>query len=353
MSNIQRQAGTVRIYATGGCGASAIQSISKWQEADTPGYANIEVTMVDTSTSNADGIPPENTFLIREEKDGKTTDGFGQKRDLNPKLILGRVKELLQKFPPNDLNIVVHSGSGGSGSVTGPLIVNELLSRNEHVIVIFVGDDSTRRFTENTLATLKTYENISATQDKSIAIAYFFNRLTDGIKSGNRGTVNKFIENAINDLQVLYSNQNTGMDRQDLFHWLNFNLVTNDKRQVAYLAIVHGDDKEYFSNDNNYGRALSVATLVTEDQDATYPRNIEYQVTGILPDSFSGKLYGVENDVNLATHFVLSTTFFNRVVNDLTKRIKEFNDEREAFGEGGSGITVSETERNKDSVLIF
>ena len=119
------------VYACGGCGVNLLTPFVKNLGKAEPGFAEIHPVFIDTSRSNLKGeYPEDNLFLI----DG--LDGSGKKRDANYKIINEKAPEVLHRFKPTPFNVVIHSTSGGSGSVIGSVLTSALLARGENVVVM-------------------------------------------------------------------------------------------------------------------------------------------------------------------------------------------------------------------------
>ena len=177
---------------------------------------------MDTSRANLrPDINPLNFYLVNRPG---ATEGSGQERSENFEPISGRVGNILQKFKPVDLNIVLSTGGGGSGAVIAASIVSELLAHDCSTIAICVGDDSTRKFALNTLKTLKSYERIAAeTRQLPINLVYVQNS-----KDMTRAAIDKRIQHVVAALCMLYSARNRELDAKDLEHELKSIVVYRD-----------------------------------------------------------------------------------------------------------------------------
>jgi cell division GTPase FtsZ len=157
----------INVYACGGAGINLGSQLVKFNNRKDPGFAELKTFFIDTSKSNIQSnIPEDNIYLV----DG--LDGSGKKRDTNYVALAECSKEILHQFKPADINIVLHSASGGSGSVIAPILVSELLSRKSLTIVILIGSTSSRIEAENTSKTLKSYEMISHKRNMPVIAAY-------------------------------------------------------------------------------------------------------------------------------------------------------------------------------------
>jgi hypothetical protein len=98
----------LNLYACGGAGVNIGMNFLKYMGKTAEGFAEIKPIFIDTSKSNThSSISIENLYLL----DG--LDGSGKKRDSNYEAISECSKEILHQFKPADVNVIVHSASGG------------------------------------------------------------------------------------------------------------------------------------------------------------------------------------------------------------------------------------------------
>ena len=327
-----RKRHTVAIYAAGGMGINALPALSA-AFSDTPeGFANIELYAVDTSTSNFGGLPEGvKTYLIPNK------DGSGQKRNLNASASLERVKEIVRSFKPADLNIIISSASGGSGSVLSPLITRELINSKLPTIVITVGDLTTRKFAENTIATLRSFENFTRAPDaRPIVMAYFENK-----GAASRKEVDNQILRLVAELSCLFSGQNAELDSQDLYHWLNYHDVTDARVQLANLTVLHGNET---LDESVYGGPIAVATIAEDIEKTDFAIPVDYQTIGLTAP-------GVYES-STVTHFVITDGYFDKVIARMDGQIKEIDEIKEARVQRESLIT-SDSNVDNETGLVF
>lgn len=223
-----------------------------------------------------------------------------------------------------------------SGSVLSPLITKELMLRDCPTIVVAVGDQSTKLFTQNTVNTLKSYEAIARNNEFPIPLAYYYNEGSKSVKQ-----VNRYITVLLEALRCLFSNQHYGLDSQDLFHWLRYDKVTDYPPQLSCLTMVGaGEDLSKV-----YGKAITVATLGSEDEETDYPDSIEYQTTGIISEDNAKTIQ------SKTTHFVISDGMFDHVIKDLDKVIKKIDDEKESRIKRESLVKSSDNIQESDLIL--
>lgn len=211
---------TVRVYCAGGLG----MNIGSTLMGD--GY---DVCYIDSSKSNENhNVDPSNVCYVSGIKG---VGGSGGHRANNYRPIQEKIPGFLDDFPPADLNIVVFSLSGGTGSVAGSLIVSHLLRNNHPTAAVVLGDPTSEKFLENTINSLKTLEGISGTTGLPVVINYHEN----GPQSW--GETDELIRYAIDSLATLGSQKNAYMDVMDVTNFFQYSNVTNAISQLACLDI--------------------------------------------------------------------------------------------------------------------
>lgn len=202
--------GKMRIY---GCGGGGINQASRYDTRQPfDGAADIAVTYIDTSLSNSVEGANDRTVIVPN-----VNDGSGAVRRENVEPIRDSVPSILLDHPPLDMNVVIYTAHGGTGSVAGPVIHSELLKRKVPVLSIIIGGEESANKLNNTISTLETVQGIVRARQANMAYAYYHN---DPAKS--RTEVDEQVECLISGLAVLASRQNEELDTRDLYNWLQF-----------------------------------------------------------------------------------------------------------------------------------
>lgn len=304
---------SVTVYSCAGTGINIVSELESARKEPTPGFANLNACYIDTSKSNLmnKNLPEEAIYLF----DG--IDGSGKVRSTNYEEIAKNVKSILLKFKPSDFNVVVHSGSGGSGSVIGPVIASELKARGHQVVVIMVGSTDTRIEIENTIKTLKSYESISIKRDLPIVMHYIENS-----RKLARNEVNKHAKRAISLLMGIFSGQNAELDTSDLKNWLEYTNISGTEPRLASLTFAC-DTSEL----DNAGTVISVATLASTDMDTRLDQTPAYQCVGYAPECWkTGAKDSLQLIGDYPIHYCISDDFIVTSVNALTKALKDVDD---------------------------
>lgn len=300
----------ISIYGCGGCGVNLAANFLKHTGKKEAGFADIQTFFLDTSGSNLLSKEPEDHVYIIEG-----LDGSGKKRDSNYRIISERSNEMLHRFKPGDINVVIHSASGGSGSVIGPTLVSELLDRNVPTVVIMVGTSDSRIETDNTIKTLKSYEVISQKREMPVIAVYYENSSTSP-----RGEVDQRIKTTIILLAAIFSGENRELDSADLNNFLAYQKVTSFKPKLSYL--------DFFSKQIELQRDQTVVSLVTLTDDQTTSAveiPVEYQAVGFLNEDAKKNI-----DVKMPIHVAIISGFFHDVIDRLSKRLTTFDEARRA-----------------------
>lgn len=301
----------IRLLACGG-GAINIASIFETCRGQVEaGSAPIEVSYLDTSSANfTDKMPKDFTMVIPT-----SNDGSGGLRAENNKAIKEHVPSVLQKHEPGYCTIVLSTASGGSGSVIAPYLTAELLRRDEMVIPIVIGDATQGHWIKNTLATLSSYEKISAAQEMALPIGYFENTRQRSLSDVDSDVVDLIIA-----ISILFSRQNEGIDSRDLYNALRFHRVTSYLPHAALLSNVSGK----ITADNSEGIITAVSALVDKD-DNGLEVVLPYAKQGILPKGASQQTID-----NAPLHLVTTAYPFNDIADRLKEALERMANEAKA-----------------------
>lgn len=264
----------IRIYACGGAALNICRPLYDGRHHDQPGFADVDIALIDTSRSNVAVSSAENFYHI-QSINGERVDGSGKVRDTNFKAALKAAPQILHQFKPSgDLNIVMHSASGGSGSVVGPVLASELLAQSKNVITIMVGSTTCEQEIRNTINTILSYQGISETRGKATNVIYFENGLTAPMSK-----VDSMIVVYLLVLAAAWSGENVNLDSRDLENFLNYERVSKYTPALTGLVIRGQDDPLIYDK----GRAISsVVTLVREGDDPSPGVLVGYHSYGTM-----------------------------------------------------------------------
>lgn len=276
-----RPVGTISLYCCGGGGANIGREYV--QDGHSGDVAKISTYFIDTSDSNLDETTVDKAWLFED------LDGSGKIRNSNDKAIAKAIPNILRKFAPGDLNIVVFTTSGGTGSVSAPLLIKQLLEEGHQVIGVAMGSHESIRAAENTIGTIKTLDAISRHLDTPVVVHFGMNSPTRP-----RSEVDTEAHLIINGLSLLCSRRNHGLDTADIKSLLQFNISTDVPAQLARIHLF--DDREAFEKEMS--EPIAAAYLKRDHDDLDPDVFVPYSCEGFMPailQSNSNLYFGIEN----------------------------------------------------------
>ena len=295
---------TINLYACGGTATNIANLLLESMPEQTEGLANINVVMVDTSDSN---LRHGKTATFQKEGkasfyhvydkqaavDGRETDGMGKNRKLTYEVAATHVPTILHSHAPEKFNIVLHSLSGGSGSVLGPLLAKAILEAGQDVIVIATGNEADTADIENTQRSLYGYQNLAEKIGKPICMSYLHTS-----KETPRAIVNAEAILQIGAIAVITSRQNHGLDSMDIHNFLHFTEKSPFPVGLAALTFSYGEKNPVLQDGEAFSGILS---LVAKDEqidmdDVVVP----YLPYGHVREEILGNV-GLKSPVRVAT----------------------------------------------------
>lgn len=304
---------TINIYGNGGTGMNLAKVYAKFAEQQRAGFATINTFFVDTSDSNVDEHVPADKFFRIEGDDDIQVDGSGKKRDTNYDAIEAAINPILNRFPAADINVLMNSTGGGSGSVIGPLMLREMLARGEKVVSVVVGITSCRQEVVNTRNSLLSYENIAVEVEQPVNVFYRENT------GRSRQAVDREVHTFLAGLTVMFSGQNRELDKEDYNNFLNYQRVTNYTPQLTFIDLYSKEVKL------DKGQSLVSLLTVVDNEEDTTESNIptEYQAAGFIHPSARQNFKAAA-----PVHLAVVAGYFNPIISDLEKRLKNFDETR-------------------------
>lgn len=319
---------TIRYYACGGTGINLLRShrgdiVLKQDD----GSAEELYTYIDTSFANLHNVVARETFTL------KGLDGSGSDRPKNAAAIKAVMPQILLQHPPGDLNVFIFSASGGSGSVAGPLLWEELQSKNKTCMAIVIGSHETLKRTTNVSGTITGLETAVKRTGRPFVMYYSENDPAKSMVDNN--IMPKFV---LSSLGLLGSGRNQALDGADLQNLFDYHTVSHNKPGLAMLDV--------FTKPEDVKRASSrpiayVALLSGEDQVAP-AIEADYDKTGYLPADAGSK----------------NNFFFIVSVDQLTAKFDKLKERKEEVGmkkrTGQAATTLSSEDTVADDTgLVF
>lgn len=334
-TNHTRKAVNTRIY---GCGGLAINLLSRFEQTSVKdGLNHLKFYYVDTSGSNLNAkLKQDSVYLFKD------MDGGGKDRRLTYPQIAPFIPDVLEKMPPGDFNIVLHSSSGGSGACIGPALVADLLKSGQHVVVLQVGSVGSKIEVGNTMGAIKSYALISKQANRPV-ISYY----RENNERFNRGSVDEHVLSALFMVSLLFSNENDGLDTADLQNLLDYQKVTSFGPELSSFDFFAG--------------ALELPTpLVGQSSASLFSRNdnstdghetgsvlMEYRAEGFLSEHRAGQLAD-----KAPIHYAVYTGDFTGRLLELGERLKRFETAERGRANAALSVTVKAEEVN-DSGMVY
>lgn len=304
------------VYACGGTGIGIVSPIlAKAPPAPEAGFADTRFLLADTSMSNLKTPLEQEYFHYVEDPDKKNTDGSGQVRTTNVNAARGAVSAILLRQPPGDISVVVSSAFGGSGPVIAAMIIKELMSQGKAVVSILIGAENTHRVATNTLACLGTFDNFTRQYGMPLQVHYIDSNGLSRLEYENAARHMLFM------LSVFYSGENEGLDRQDLYNFLNYHQVGGQHAlslKPALTSIGYSDgDIPPLERGQHVSSMVSILKDVTQSHVTAV--DTPSHVFGYAPDAL------LTNSLKLTYPLHLYTVqgFFHGVVEQLKERVQE------------------------------
>ncbi len=270
----------MKIYGCGGLGLNLASRFEGLRNKEGVNLDPIDISYIDTSEANIrhNKIKTENFYLITNKDAEGSKKGSGKFRPENYESTKEQIKNIIMKHPPQQLNCIIHSLSGGSGSVIGPVLFNELRDQGKDALIIMVGNpDSTIEIT-NSISTLHTYVSIARTRNEPVVGIYF--------ESGgpmSRADADSKVESTIALLSMMFNSTNQEMDMSDISNFLNYSKVT--KHVPAFVMA------KFFTNKVVIDESLfpiAALTLGKVGEDSTTGTNVDYQAVGYVNERSIG-----------------------------------------------------------------
>jgi hypothetical protein len=233
---------SINVYGCGGTGVN----IGKKKLGDQ--YAKY---FIDTSDSNLRDIKDEsNKYLI------SNMDGAGKLRKFTYEKAVENINKIMTKFKPSEeVNIVISSITGGSGSVIAPLIVKSLLEKDKNVIYIGVLSLNSRIEVQNAINTLKSVKGISDMTQKPVIMAL--------IESETRDFADNVAAYVVSLFDMMLNKKITEeFDTSDLRNFLYYNNVTSTPVGVGFIEV--RENTEFIKEKNTI---IASTVLMTPDKD--------------------------------------------------------------------------------------
>lgn len=315
MSNKNR----VTIY---GCGGTGISLLKRLVRTDLSDFAEVYEGYVDGSRSNTNDatIDKDHWYFL------EGVDGAGKIRKSNYNVTDRSISDILLRIKPSELNIIIFSGSGGSGSVIGPKIAEALFAQGKAVLFFVVGSTESGKATQNTLKTIYSLNDIG--KKAGVASVMCFD---DNENNSRNEEVNQVMLASLRATLDLYSGQHEGLDSADVLTWARPVIGAEIPAQLTLLDITNSrEDAE------DIEAPISVAELYGDDKPLNGTIKADYNTYGQRNTRGKDSLY-----------YVIYTNGLDKLLAGLNEKLSEF-ESRRASRERMSKSTIPTSSDSED-----
>jgi hypothetical protein len=248
----------IRIIGAGGAGINLVRAAC----AANPDVVQV-ISTYDTSDAN---IKPTDTFKTMIIANGH---GSGKLRSHNAESISNWVSENKRSILSDaGVTVCVFSLAGGSGSVVGPLIIQEHLLADKAVIAVCIVDMSTQIDADNTMKSLQTLTSIS--QNSYLPVILVSNKC-------GRAEADKVILHQLSILYKMHTIMTVEHDKQDRINALRPHKVISlpGGLRAAYCTTSTSDTHAqlpavFEKSANVYDSVTQLSSSSSKDQQSPY-----------------------------------------------------------------------------------
>lgn len=328
----------VVVYGCGGAGINQARRLEALVGKTALGYAEIVPMYIDTSDSNS--VPDASIAPRTYRFEG--TVGSGGLRKEHVDLIADAANEILSRLRPGDLNIVISSLSGGSGSVIAPCLVSELLARGQKVVVIGIASSESEIRVRNSKNTIISYANIAEETGLPVVLS-----LHNNTTKTPRHAVDESISKVIFRLAVLFSGQNRELDDQDLLNWLAFTRATKFQPAVYTLAFATSEEGADYNNLTDSEVVATEAILFPEDADTSISFGGFTDYRGFVRKENQASI-----QLDYPMGFLITDGRLNKTLDALDQTLKTYEERLAAVRPRNAGLATNQEGRSKRGLVV-
>lgn len=324
---------TLHLHCCGGAGINIGNLCHQHLSALGDGFADIETTHLDTSMANLadfkEILEAGNYHVIKSnDVSQKHIDGSGGDRRKNYKYVVPSVREYmdemgLSQYKPGETHVVIFSAGGGSGSVIGPVLLQNMVSRDIPAIAVVVGDATTNDLAVNTRNTILTLSSLAKKANRPLVSYYIANHEMEGDSIEEKlANANTTINTVLATFSVLVSGVLYAMDSQDVYNMLDFSKdsrLSDIPAGLYNLLVYTGDNVEM----PEYMQAITARTVGVEGKINIPDIDMLTHKFGFISldniDNVMSTLQG-----NMPIHYVVAKGLTPVLVEEMDRYVKEF-----------------------------
>ncbi len=318
------------LYGCGGTGINLGTLMMRDSERTDDSFSGLTLYRIDTSVSNLKDDGLGQTFLI------EGLEGCGKKRDSHYNAMKDEVDAILHKMPPGDVNVIIASASGGSGSVLAPIIAAELLKKGAVVFGMLVGNMDSRIEASNCVKTLKSFEAITRLTKRPFNVLFEANR-----PELSRKEVDHLMTSFMVYLRGVLGSATTELDQSDVANFLDYHKVTDTQPQLSSIEV----SLPSFDNATQRSvRPVTVLTLTSTDVASRFHTEVDYQAVAVANDDLAKKIK------DLPFHIFTAVGYFHELITATEKKLETFDETKKAIKT--KTVTVTDDEANSDGMVF-
>lgn len=255
---------TIKIFGCGGAGISVAARYAK------TGYfaEDVELLGLDTSDANVSKDPGFKVEFV------PGTQGSGSDQSLNADKYEPFLKRVLAQSGKGDINVIIYSGGGGTGSSMGPTLHQMLVSEEIPTLSIVIGDKASINEATNTVRALINLTSY-ASDGNPIVYSYF-----DNGSGKTHGDVNTEVCSFIDIFKLVFDNSNHFIDQTDIKHFFFYTKVVKATPVLSCLEFVREDDAPGYTR--NVVSAISL--YASQDTINQTFQQLLYRKAGVISD---------------------------------------------------------------------
>lgn len=269
---------TITILACGGFGIKTARRFASSAKID----GEVAVKYLDNSHANVK--PGEQCILLTEHGSGS-----GKVRATNVDDVSQNVARLTDDMLNlGDINIIIHSLDGGSGSVIGPLLLGALLDRDRErsrrYVLIAVADGASHLSAINTKKTISSYTNITTKRGFYLPTALFTNAVGESVADDS-------IQTLLANLVNIMTSPAADIDRNDRMNMLAPNIALPDLEAGLHPMVAFSMEP---SEIQGHLWALGSSSQYVDSLMVLAGANSELSPSQSIPDVFQGTAVGIK-----------------------------------------------------------
>lgn len=161
---------SISLYITGGAGQSIMadpEYLNRLREKE------VDIYVIDSHTEDVAPLGPNVQMHVISDEKGAPLRGGGANRAIIYPHIQRAMTVISDNMPFSDINILIGSGTGATGSTTIGVMVGEIIKAGKLPIVLLVTSEEALNQAENAVKSLGSLEGVSSLNKGNLAIMHW------------------------------------------------------------------------------------------------------------------------------------------------------------------------------------